>query len=244
MNLSFMNKQDVIAEQVDALNQMQSKLAQQLSNSHDQMRGLAKRVWRVQEEERKQIAQELHDGVGQLLTALINQLEQVGRQNQGIEINDTLDLARLALSETREISRLMRPRILDDLGLIAALQWLVRVMAEKGKTEIVLRNEIERELDLETQTLIFRVVQEALTNAVKHAKASKIVVSVSAKAQILSISIKDNGVGMDQTKTTEVQGFGLSAMQDRVVAFGGHLQVDSRPGDGCQIIVLLTRIDN
>jgi two-component system, NarL family, sensor kinase len=238
-----MNKAENIAERVDALSQMQNEIAQQLMANNRQMRNLARRVWRSQEQERKHIAAELHDGVGQLLSALINQLEHVSRQDKGVDLSVCLDLARVALSDTREVSRLMRPRILDDLGLLAALQWLVRIMSEKGKTLIQLDNEMERELDEETQTLIFRVVQEALTNAVKHANASYIQVLVAVKSQVLLIKVKDNGVGMVQTQAKAPDGFGLAAMEDRVEAFGGQLTIDSSPGAGCELKVLLTSID-
>jgi two-component system, NarL family, sensor kinase len=233
------NPQDLLAR-VDALSQMQSSLATRLNQNQEQMRGLAKRVWRIQEEERKQIARELHDGLGQLLTALINQLQHCSRHSD-MELAPSLELARTALHETREISRLMRPRILDDLGLQAALQWLVRIMGEKSTSQIQLSDEIARPLDEETQTLVFRVVQEALTNAVKHANASLIQVRVVAKEQLLLISVSDNGKGMD-TAASE-PGFGLTAMQDRVMAFGGQLTIDTSTAAGCALTVLLTRID-
>jgi two-component system, NarL family, sensor kinase len=234
------NKQD-IAAQVNALNEMQNKIAQQLSTSHDQMRGLAKRVWRVQEQERKHIARELHDGIGQLLTALINQLEQLGQQQKILPLNDSLELARTALAETRELSRLMRPRILDDLGLVAALQWLVRIMAEKGKTQIYLQHDISQVLDEETQTLVFRVVQEAITNAVKHANANSIHVLITAKTQGLLLKVSDDGTGIREQASIN-HGFGLSAMRDRVNAFGGLLTIHSQPDQGCEVKMLLTQV--
>ncbi len=238
----MMNSEKDISELVNELNQKQQKIAQELLSGNQQMRTLAKRVWRVQEDERKHIARELHDGVGQLLTALINQLQQMHKEGQPDpkELDEALNLAKQALSDTREISRLMRPRILDDLGLIPALQWLTRVMGEKNSIEIELHEQLSVGLDDETQTLVFRVVQEAITNAIKHAQATHIDITVIATERMLVIKIKDNGVGMTKELSESVDGFGLSAMRDRVAAFGGQLMVESKPNEGCEIKVIIT----
>lgn len=237
-----MNSEKDISELVNELSQKQQKIAQELLSGNQQMRTLAKRVWRVQEDERKHIARELHDGVGQLLTALINQLQQMHKEGEPDpkELDEALSLARQALSDTREISRLMRPRILDDLGLIPALQWLSRVMGEKNEIKIDLHEQLSVNLDDETQTLVFRVVQEAITNAVKHAQATHIDITVIATERMLVLKIKDNGVGMTKATSESEEGFGLSAMRDRVAAFGGQLMVESKPGEGCEIKVVIT----
>ena len=179
-----------ITKLVEQLNEKQKIISQQLYSGNEQMRGLAKRVWRVQEDERKHIARELHDGVGQLLTALINQLQQVKKGDDGISIDESIDLARQALSDTRVISRLMRPRILDDLGLIPALDWLVRIMAEPEKAAIEFHHQVDSTLDSDTQTLAFRVIQEALTNAIKHAEAKLITLNLISTNNLLMIQIK------------------------------------------------------
>lgn len=237
-----MNSEKDISALVNELNQKQQKIAQELLSGNQQMRTLAKRVWRVQEDERKHIARELHDGVGQLLTALINQLQQMHKEGEPDpkELEEALSLARQALSDTREISRLMRPRILDDLGLIPALQWLSRVMGEKNNIAIELHEQLSVNLDDETQTLVFRVVQEAITNAIKHADANHIDITVIATERMLVIKVQDNGVGMTKETSESVEGFGLSAMRDRVAAFGGQLMVESKPGEGCEIKVVIT----
>jgi two-component system NarL family sensor kinase len=233
------NNMDV-AKLVSQLNEKQKQISQQLYSGNEQMRGLAKRVWRVQEDERKHIARELHDGVGQLLTALINQLQQVQKGEPTTAINESIDLARQALSDIRVISRLMRPRILDDLGLIPALKWLVRIMGEPEEVEVKFHHQINAEIDSDTQTLAFRVIQEALTNAIKHAQASTITLNVIATSKLLMIKIKDDGVGMAVGTEDNPDGFGLGAMRDRVSAFGGQLTINSLPNQGCEIKVLVT----
>jgi two-component system NarL family sensor kinase len=229
-----------IAKMVDQLNEKQKQISQQLYSGNEQMRGLAKRVWRVQEDERKHIARELHDGVGQLLTALINQLQQVKKGDESIALDESIDLARQALSDTRVISRLMRPRILDDLGLIPALDWLVRIMAEPEKATIEFHHQVDSILDSDTQTLAFRVIQEALTNAIKHAQAQKIILNLIATDNLLMIKIKDDGIGMKADQEASPEGFGLGAMRDRISAFGGQLTIISQPGQGCEIKILVT----
>lgn len=229
-----------ISQLIVQLNEKQRQIAQQLDTGNDQMRGLAKRVWRVQEDERKHIARELHDGVGQLLTALINQLQQTQKNNEGNDLTTSIELARQALADTRTLSRLMRPRILDDLGLIPALEWLVRIMAEPESLTIDLHHQVNYTLDADMQTLAFRVIQEALTNAIKHANAELISVNLIATQGFFMIKVKDNGIGMDITNNTADTGFGLSAMKDRVAAFGGHLTIATQPSLGCEIKVLVT----
>lgn len=235
-----MNNDKDITSLVAELNQKQQQISQQLSNSNEQMRGLAKRVWQVQENERKQIAQELHDGVGQLLTALINQLQQAKNEAPSHVLNESIELARQALSDTRIISRLMRPRILDDLGLVPALEWLVRVMSEQQAFTINLHHQVDNNLASDIQTLVFRVVQEALTNAIKHAKASLITINVIATKSMLMVKVKDNGQGMELQPDDLTTGFGLGAMRDRVMAYGGQLTVTTAPQQGCEIKVIVT----
>ncbi|AOE49823.1 sensor histidine kinase [Kangiella sediminilitoris] len=238
-----MTGNDDITEMLNALSMKQSQLAESLVAGNTQMRSLAKRVWKVQEDERKHIARELHDGVGQLLTALINQVEQTLKDEKDERLQqslkESLDLARQALHDTRKISRLMRPRILDDLGLEAALKWLRRIMQEQENLSIELEMTMQQELDEETQTLVFRIVQEALTNAIKHAKANNIKVEVASQSTILLVKIIDDGIGMDKEKALGPDGFGLSAMQDRVAAFGGQLMIDSSVGKGTEVKMLL-----
>lgn len=241
-SLAGMTDANEIENVIAQLNAKQLNIVKQLQVGNDQMRGLAKRVWRVQEDERKHIARELHDGVGQLLTALINQLQQVQKGHSDVDLSQSLELARQALTDTRVISRLMRPRILDDLGLVPALEWLVRMMAEPVDIQVDLHHQVETGLDEDTQTLAFRVIQEALTNAIKHANAKQVSINLIATPNMLLIKIKDDGVGFDMEQQDALNGFGLGAMHDRICAFGGQLTVTSALGEGCEIKVLVTRV--
>src|SRR6185436_1351323 len=143
-------------------------------------RGLARSVWNVQEAERRRLARDLHDGIGQTLTALKQQLDVVEQSAAVLpeaahaRLRDAAELAAQALRETRELSRLLRPQILDDLGLEPALRWLTRTFSER--TGVALEVDIvgiDGRFAPDLETLAYRVVQEGLNNVAKHAGASR-----------------------------------------------------------------------
>ncbi len=234
-----MNQDEDIIKVIDQLSNRQTEITQNLVQNQQQFRNLARRVWRVQEDERKQIARELHDGVGQLLTALLNKLQHQKTQDPYHDHDEIVALAKQALADTREISRLMRPRILDDLGLVPALEWLTRVMSENSPIDISLNTRVNGELDSDTQTLIFRVIQEATANAVKHAQCDKIDINLIVTDSLLAIKVNDNGIGFDESQLKPESVFGLAAMRDRVAAFGGQIDIEPSPNGGTQIKVTL-----
>lgn len=234
-----MNREDDIFKAIDQLSDRQSEITQNLIDNQQQFRNLARRVWRVQEDERKQIAQELHDGVGQLLTALLNKLQNQRTEHAYDDHEQVVALAKQALADTRAISRLMRPRILDDLGLIPALEWLTRVMSENTPISINLSTRVNGELDNDSKTLIFRIIQEATANAVKHAKCDTIDINLIVTDSLLAIKVTDNGIGFDETSLEPESIFGLAAMRDRVAAFGGQISFDTLAEGGTQIKVTL-----
>ncbi|HEY9547035.1 MAG TPA: histidine kinase, partial [Solimonas sp.] len=132
-----------VLRQVQELTADNQRLLQSVVRSEKRFRTLAKSVWHVQEEERRRLARDLHDGIGQTLTALANQLQRIsddacGAGNLGLKhrLDDALNITRGALHDTRELSRLLRPTLLDDLGLDAALAWLVRTLSERTELRI------------------------------------------------------------------------------------------------------------
>jgi len=223
------------------------RLFARLIEGERRFRGLAKAVWKVQEDERRRLARELHDGLGQTLTALTHQLERLQQKlgdDSGPEagelaagLADAVETARLALNETRELSRLLRPPVLDDLGLPAALSWLARTLEQRTglRVELTLAG-LEERLDPELETLVFRIVQEALTNVLRHAEVDRASVDVSRAPGVLHLRISDGGQGFDADATLvgrEVAaGSGLRGMRDRVELFGGRLELSSEAGQG------------
>ena len=230
-----------ILQRVDRLTRDNERLFQQLSRGEQRYRGLAKAVWRVQEEERRRLARELHDGIGQTLTALKNQLEMIERQAPveggiGARLRDSVELAARALAETRELSRLLRPAVLDDLGLLAALRWLARWLEERTGLRVALAiGDVEERLPADLETLVFRVSQEALTNVLKHSGVERAALELDRVGDRLRLRISDRGAGFDPALQTGESIGGLRGMRDRVELLGGRFELRSRPGGGTTI---------
>ncbi len=232
-----------IIERVRHITRENERLFQRLIEGERRFRGLARAVWKVQEDERRRLARELHDGVGQTLTALTNQLERLQQKLDGGEtasLAGAVDTARAALNEVRELSRLLRPPVLDDLGLPAALSWLTRTLEQRTGLRAVLSLEgLHQRLDTDLETLVFRIVQEALTNVLRHAGVDRAEVGVSRIGTVLELRVSDDGKGFDpQTLLAggeAATGSGLRGMRDRLELFGGRLEILSSPGRGTLI---------
>jgi two-component system, NarL family, sensor kinase len=217
------------------------RLFQRLTEGEQRFRGLAKAVWKVQEEERRRLARELHDGIGQTITALINQLRRFEQPGTA----EAVRIAELALADVRELSRLLRPPVLDDLGLRAGLTWLARTVREHTgvETEIVWQADLDERFDPELETLVFRVVQEALNNIVKHSGEQHAHLAVSRGVDGLAVEIVDEGRGFEAAQGMSADGsspgLGLRGIRDRIELFGGRFTLDSSPGRGCRLRIVV-----
>jgi two-component system NarL family sensor kinase len=232
-----------IVDRVRDITLANERLFSRLLDGERRFRGLAKAVWRVQEEERRRLARELHDGLGQTLTALTHQLERLGEKLDGTvppelsaRLADSVEMARLALNESRELSRLLRPPVLDDLGLVAALSWLARTLEQRTdlKVELTLDPLVER-VDPDLKTLVFRLVQEALTNVLRHAGVDRAQVEVWRSGESLVLRVADAGRGFEPQEFLgegATTGSGLRGMRDRLELFGGRLAIASGHGQG------------
>ncbi|HEV8266608.1 MAG TPA: sensor histidine kinase, partial [Thermoanaerobaculia bacterium] len=158
-------------------------------------------------------------------------------------LEELVGIASHALEDVRQVSRLLRPPMLNDLGLVPTLRWLARTIQEQTGLLVALDVEgvAERIDDADVETLVFRVVQEALTNVVKHAAARQAEVRLARNGSRVSFSVKDDGRGFEPERlldgTDEPTGLGLRGMRDRVSLFGGNLEVRSAPGHGTVIAV-------
>lgn len=226
----------------------QKRLFAELQSGEGQVRRLARSVWRVQEDERRRIARDLHDGLGQTLSALRHRIEALGasRHDAGFEarLSDALALCDGALQETRHLARLLRPQILDDLGLEAAIRWLARSTGEQARCRVEVDViALPEPLPPDIAGVAFRVVQEALANIARHAHATQVVVRVGRRDAHLVLLIVDDGRGCDlaaaQAAASDGRSSGLAGMRERVLLFGGRFQAISAPGEGMQIRVLL-----
>jgi two-component system NarL family sensor kinase len=235
-----------LQQRLDVLLQQQRDLIASLERGQSHFQHLARSVWRVQEEERRRLARELHDGIGQNLTAIVHMIGQA--LNEASFASDmsragllkARNLAESTLAETRALSRQLRPQILDDLGLPAALRWLARTVGDNHGLEIHLDlADPMPPLSGDAATLIFRVVQEGLANVARHAHARVVEISLQAAGQRAVLKLRDDGRGCDVNTAfaagSEGQGSGVGGMRDRVRLFGGELLIDSAPGAGFAI---------
>ena len=240
-----------IVDRVRDITRANERLFARLIEGERRFRGLAKAVWKVQEEERRHLARELHDGLGQTLTALTLQLERLREKlDDGTvspelvaRVGDSVEMARLALNESREMSRLLRPPVLDDLGVGAALSWLARTLEQRTglKVELTL-DALDERLDPDLETLVFRLIQEALTNVLRHSGVDRAQVSVRRSGEALELRIADAGQGFDSEAAFDgsvAAGSGLRGMRDRLELFGGRLELASAPGEGTLILAIV-----
>ncbi len=201
---------------------------------------LSRRLLEVQEAERRSLARELHDEVGQLLTGLRLLLKPNG--DAKIEAGQSkLDQARTIvdslLEKMRGLSFDLRPAVLDQLGLIPALLELFESYTKQTGVLVSFKHkDVERRLSTEVETTAYRIVQEALTNVARHAGVGGITVRVWATAALLSVQIEDRGRGFDPAAVlAELRSSGLTGMRERVTLLNGQLTIDSRTGGGTQI---------
>ena len=241
--------EDPVRDQLAALKSQQERLFAQLAQGQFHFKQLARSVWRVQEDERRRLARELHDGLGQNLTALKNKLDVLAAEaGLGATLRARLlDAAALCgdtLEDTRALSRMLRPQILDDLGIEPALAWLARSVGEAGGFAVeVDASALPPGFDGDLATLVFRVVQEALNNVAKHAKAGHVLVKLTIRDRELHVLVADDGEGCDANEAiargARGESSGLGGMRERVALFGGRLSFASELGEGTQLRVVL-----
>ncbi len=226
---------------IDELQKARLEEAQRREN----LRGeLLRRVVAAQESERQRIARELHDETGQSLTALGLGLRGVTTQmRQDIEkaAANLRKLERMVGTSMDELQRIigdLRPAHLDDLGLAAALRWYCNELQNRGKIKISVDIQGEsKELSAEVKTAIFRIAQEALSNVLRHSKASQALVVLCFQEQDVYLRVEDNGVGFDASRLSNPTrpSWGLLGMEERATLLGGSLSLHSTPGSGTQV---------
>ena len=206
----------------------------ELVNSRTELQQLSARLVDAQETERRAISRELHDEVGQALGLLLMDAGRLSTQlgpsdEKGQEIVRSIKtVAERTVHTVRNMALLLRPSMLDDLGLVPAVEWYAREMSRRGETEVEVRAEnISDELPDPLKLCIYRMVQEALNNANRHAHAKNVSVDLKQSANSISVKIEDDGSGFDPKRT---RGMGLLGMEERVKRLGGTLTIESRPG--------------
>ncbi|HTZ05809.1 MAG TPA: GAF domain-containing protein [Gaiellaceae bacterium] len=200
-------------------------------------RDALRRVVTAQELERRRLARELHDETGQALTSILLGLRAVEDAREtdelGAAIAGVRDLVRSTLLDVRRLAVELRPSVLDDFGLVAALERLTETFAEQTGMAVQFEELLPpgERLPSEVETALYRIVQESLTNVVKHAQATTVSIVLARKADSVSLVVEDDGVGFDPGSPRE-GGIGLVGMQERVALLGGRLSIESHPGAG------------
>ncbi len=231
--------------ELSAANALLTEQIAERRRAEEELRRLSHRLVEVQEQERRTIARELHDEIGQLLTGLKLVIEMASRQHPD-DANDYCQQARSLVNDlmgrVRDLSLDLRPAMLDDLGLLHALLWHIeRYSAQSGIRVSLTHTGIEEgSLKPEIETAAYRIVQEALTNIARHAGVDTAKVSVSADAENLCVRIADAGKGFDpQLALVKVTSSGLAGMRERAQLLGGKLVIESSEGVGTVVTALL-----
>jgi two-component system sensor histidine kinase UhpB len=222
----------------DTFNQMLVQLAQ----SAQEMQQLSRQILQAQEDERYRLARELHDEAAQSLTSLLVHIRLLERANNPTEaqrhVQELRELTARALEDVRRVALDLRPTILDDLGLAAALEWRIdEFNKQEGVRATIAVAGLDRRLPRETELVLYRVGQEALSNVSRHAGASTVNVTLRREGDRCVLQVADNGVGFDPARIDPQAGHGLGlvGMRERIAMIGGELEVAAQPGAGAQI---------
>ena len=226
--------------------QIRRQLIKDAENARDLQR-LSSQLLTAQEEERRTIARELHDEIGQLLTAIKVELAIAGRANDAPAaspraLDNARSIADTAVQTVRDMSRLLHPAMLDDLGLAAAVDWYLKGFGNRHGIRIELLQEgMCDRLAPEIEATAYRIVQEALTNVARHAQARTCRVYLQRLTNSLLVTIEDDGVGFDQgvVDASVPRGIGLVGIRERVALVRGSMRMETAPGKGTRLTVEL-----
>lgn len=220
---------------------------EELQRSRDQLRALAARVQRVREEERTRVAREIHDELGQALTAIkldLSSLRYGLPRDKERLFESILKLVGQAIQSVRRISTELRPVILDTLGLVAAIEWEAEQFAARTGIEYglnLLHNDIL--LNSETAAAVFRIFQETLTNVTRHANATDVIVRLAKEDGNLTLEVHDNGKGISQEHLSADTSLGILGMRERALLLGGELDISGAQGKGTTVRVRIPEAD-
>jgi PAS domain S-box-containing protein len=223
-----------------------------LQRSHDELRALSERLRIVREEERARIAREMHDEVGQALTALqmdvawlekrISSPSVPSGEKLSAKLRSMTELIDTTAGAVQRIATDLRPAVLDELGLSAAVEWYVHEFERRAGIGCRIRSNLDgTEIDPERATAVFRILQEALTNVARHAGATEVEVRLSADDRRLVLKIEDNGQGISENRPPDSRSLGLLGMRERARSLGGDVSISGDPGHGTLVTLSIPR---
>jgi len=213
-----------------------------VKKAQDQLRRLSGRIMASQEKERTAIARELHDELGQVLTALRMDAVWLQERLKGSDARiaeralTMCDLIDKTIKDVRSIAIRLRPGVLDDLGLVDALEWLTGDFEKRSGITCVFEHADVPELNETISTAAYRICQEAMTNVARYADAGHVSVVLKAEKNLLSLSVRDDGKGFDASDLAGFEGVGIAGMRERAALAGGNLEVMSEKGRGCHVL--------
>jgi signal transduction histidine kinase len=217
---------------------------QEIATARLELKKLSARLVEAQENERRSISRELHDEVCQVLTGIRVELANLSRKIRSkdvdgldVKVDEIKEMVDGSVRVVRNLALLLRPSMLDDLGLVPALQWQAREVSKRTGLRVkVAAESVSEDLPEDHKTCIYRVVQEALHNCVQHSQASIVRVTVQHESSGILLAIQDDGKGFD---AQQERGMGLLGMQERVSHLGGTFSVESLPGNGAIVWIVL-----
>jgi signal transduction histidine kinase len=225
-----------------------AQLFENVQSAATRLEMLSRRLLDIQETERRYIARELHDEIGQTLTAARLNLQALGRlKNRDAferKLSEGLKILKLALNQVRNMSMDLHPSVLDDLGLVPALRWYADRETRLGNFKVrVQAEDLDQRLDSQLELVCFRLVQEALTNAMRHAHATQVDIEMSFEGENLILFIQDNGRGFDVpkalAKAEKGHSLGLLGMRERVSLANGKFEIQSEINSGTRVCATL-----
>jgi two-component system sensor histidine kinase UhpB len=230
-------------EQFDRLAETFNRMLSEHERHAEQMQQLSRQILQAQEEERQRLARELHDEAAQALTSLLVHLRLLERAHEPEKAQQNIqklrELTAQALEEVRRVALDLRPTILDDLGLGAALEWRVDEFTQASGVQAKIQMEgLERRLPREIELVFYRVGQETLNNIARHAQAKHVSVSLRRANGTISLEVIDDGIGFNPTSrpTHTPRCLGLLGMRERLAMIDGALTLESAPGDGTRML--------
>lgn len=226
--------------------QAEDALRNSEKKSRDQLRALAAYMHTIAENERVSLARDIHDEIGAALASLKIDVSLLGRrtgstlaQGKQTDVGSVRSMnARIdaTMNAVRNVIHRLRPPVLDDFGLVASLEWQLEELQERTGLECQLRsNGMVLEVDDACKIAVFRIFQETLTNITKHANAKKVFVTIDKKQDIVTLSIRDDGVGIAPKQLDTTGTFGIIGMKERALMFDGQVEIDSSPGAGTTV---------
>jgi PAS domain S-box-containing protein len=228
------------------------KLAEErLRATLEEVRTLSGRLATVQEAERTRIARELHDELGVGLTCLKIDLSRLhtmmgegtgASKKAGDKIRSMVEQINTTIASVQRLVTELRPAVLDDLGLVAAIQWQSQDFQKRtGIPCTCVTSADDIAMGPEPATALFRICQEALTNTARHAQATAVTIKLESRSDVLQLVVADNGLGISETKVSNRQSLGLLGMRERVALFGGEITIQGHPGKGTTVTACLPR---